>query len=113
MFEKFLCKIFSGQCQLISLNLDISESHYNTHQCLKLHSLNYMSNKSNDLFQSNCLTLRYLNIRIRLRYFLEHLIEHVPNLEELIVCFQNSMQGSDSKDENLTKSNHSWFSKVR
>ncbi|CAF1136424.1 unnamed protein product [Rotaria sordida] len=115
MFEKFLCQIFSGQCQLISLQLDISQSNSLIHQCLKSHSLNLSSNKIDDLNQLNCLTLRYLHICIQYTYFLEHLIEHVPNLERLTVRFQHSLKPSDesySNIEKLTTSNESWFNKV-
>jgi len=116
MFDKFLRKIFSGQCQLISLQLDISKSYSDTHQCLKSHYGNVSSNKIIDLFQSNCLTLRYLHIRIQYTYFLEHLIEHVPNLEQLTVCFRYSLMlfnKSYSDIQKLTTSNENWFNKVR
>ncbi|CAF3326532.1 unnamed protein product [Rotaria socialis] len=115
MFEKFLCKIFSGQCQLISLHLDISEASPSIHQCLKSHSSTFSSNNIVDLFHSNCLTLRYLHIRSRYPCFLEHLIEHVPNLEQLTICFQylrmDFVEGY-SNIQKLVTSNVNWSNKV-
>ncbi|CAF1389252.1 unnamed protein product [Rotaria sordida] len=115
MLEYFLCKIFSGECQLISLQLDISQSYSDTHQCIKSRSLNLSSNKIDNLFQSNCLTLSYLHIRIQYTCFLEHLIEHIPNLEQLTVYFRHSLNvlnQSYSNIQNLTTSNENWFYKI-
>ncbi|CAF2033763.1 unnamed protein product, partial [Rotaria magnacalcarata] len=115
MLEKFLCKIFSGQSQLISLHLDISEASSSIHQCLKSRSSTFSSNNIVDLFHSNCLTLRYLHIHSQFPCFFEHLIEHVPNLEQLTICFQHlriNFAESYSNIQKLVTSNASWSNKV-
>ncbi|CAM4966703.1 unnamed protein product [Rotaria socialis] len=88
MMGQLLCKIFSAQCQLKTLRLDISNVFKSgrTHQCLE--SKPYLSSDSTQHeLQSYCMTLRYLYIRLNQTCFLENLIEHVPNLEQLSVEF--------------------------
>jgi hypothetical protein len=109
MFKEFLCQIFSDQCQLTSLQLDITKSFYSIHQCLN-------SNTISNEYQSCCLTLRCLCIHIDHKCFLEHLIEHIPNLEQLSVHIRNSLIDDDlpgSDTQALVTSNGNWFNKVR
>jgi hypothetical protein len=115
MFKQLLCQIFSDQCQLTSLELDITKSFYSIHQCLNLHS-HLQSNTISNEYQSGCLTLRRLCIHIDDKCFLEHLIEHTPNLEELSVRVRNFLINDDlpgSDTQALIKSNGNWFNKVR
>ncbi|CAM4767439.1 unnamed protein product [Rotaria magnacalcarata] len=62
-----------------------------------------------------CLTLRYLYIRIKYSCFLEHLIEHIPNIERLSVIFKRSINIESRSKSNMIisrKSNGNWFEKV-
>jgi len=117
MFKQLIRQFFSDKCQLMFLRLDIADDAppTNIHQCLILSShpsTNSISNK----IQYGCLTLRYLYIRIKYTCLLEHLIEHIPNIERLSVIFKQSMDiepRSKSDMEILIKSNGNWFEKVR
>ncbi|CAM4786287.1 unnamed protein product [Rotaria magnacalcarata] len=87
MFKDLLNEIFSEKCQLISLRLDIpcDHSYLNIYQCL---SSSAISNTSK--IQYCCMTLRYVDIRLHYTCLIEHLIEHVPNLERLSVYLRES-----------------------
>ncbi|CAF1251594.1 unnamed protein product [Rotaria sordida] len=116
MFKKLICQLFSDKCQLISLQLDIADDNnpLNIHQCFTLCSHPSSSSISNKI-QYCCLTLRYLYVRLQYTSFLEHLIEHIPNIERLSVIFKNRMNlesRSRSDIETLIKSNGNWFEKV-
>ncbi|CAF3660703.1 unnamed protein product [Rotaria sp. Silwood1] len=111
MFKQLLCKIFSDQCQLTSLKLDITKSFNSIHQCLNLQS----HLEPNTISKSCCLTLRRLCIHIDHKCFLEHLIEHTPNLEQLSVHFRNFLFNNDHPDSDtqaLIISNGNWFNKI-
>ncbi|CAF5059272.1 unnamed protein product [Rotaria sp. Silwood1] len=111
MFKQLLCKIFSDQCQLTSLKLDITKSFNSIHQCLNLQS----HLEPNTISKSCCLTLRRLCIHIDHKCFLEHLIEHTPNLEQLSVHFRNFLINNDHPDSDtqaLIISNGNWFNKI-
>ncbi|CAF4970382.1 unnamed protein product [Rotaria sp. Silwood1] len=111
MFKQLLCKIFSDQCQLTSLKLDITKSFNSIHQCLNLQS----HLEQNTISKSCCLTLRRLCIHIDHKCFLEHLIEHTPNLEQLSVHFRNFLFNNDHPDSDtqaLIISNGNWFNKI-
>ncbi|CAF1342729.1 unnamed protein product [Rotaria sordida] len=116
MIKKLLCQLFSGQCHLTSLQLDISNEFRNgyIHRCLT--SQSYLSSNSiQDELQSYCVTLRRLHIRLNHTCFLENLIEHVPNLEQMSVRFQYSLVFDSletSNVEKLNQSNENWFNKV-
>ncbi|CAF2918824.1 unnamed protein product [Rotaria sp. Silwood2] len=116
MFEQFLYKLFSDQCQLTSLQLDISSDCRagGIHQCLNANS--YVSSKFlQHQHQSCCLTLRHLYIRLNQTCFLENLIEHVPNIEQLLVefdCSLGSFASWKSNVEILKQSKTSWFNKI-
>ncbi|CAF3299899.1 unnamed protein product [Rotaria socialis] len=87
MFKDLLNEIFSEKCQLISLRLDIPRDHsyLNIHQCLSSSAI------SNTIkIQYCCMTLRYVDIRLHYACLIEHLIEHVPNLERLSVYLRES-----------------------
>ncbi|CAF4139762.1 unnamed protein product, partial [Rotaria magnacalcarata] len=112
MFKHFLCQLFSSQCQLNSLRLDIGS--YDIDQCIKIFSDSYYNPISNQ-FQSSCMTLSRLYIRIKCTYFLEHLIEHIPALERLSVEFNKTLNiqpRSVSLIEQLCQSNGNWYNKV-
>ena len=117
MFEHFLRELFSSQCQLNSLRLDIGSYYigYDIDHCKKLFSYSFQNSTSNE-FQSYCTTLSRLHIHISYTYFLEHLIEHIPTLEQLSVKFNQTLDvepRSLSFIEKLTQSNGNWFNKVR
>lgn len=115
MFKQILCQIFSNQCQLTSLQLDMAKLSSDIHQSLNSHSCVSTNKISND-FQSYCITLRRLCIHLGHICFLEHLIESVPNLEQLSVHFCNPSKDKyylDSKINIPKLSNENWFNKVR
>lgn len=115
MIQQLLCQIFSDQCQLTSLQLDITDSFYNIHHCLNLQfqlPVNMISTK----FKSSCVTLRSLHVHLTYSSFLEDLIEYVPNLEHLsihLVELQHHLRGFDSNTQSSIKSSGDWFNKVR
>ncbi|CAF4748090.1 unnamed protein product, partial [Rotaria sp. Silwood2] len=62
-----------------------------------------------------CFTLLHLDIRIEYTCFLENLIEHVPNLEQLSIEFQFSLKFDSlwkSNFEILKQSNENWLNKI-
>ncbi|CAF4602510.1 unnamed protein product [Rotaria socialis] len=116
MFKKLINQLFSDDCRLTVLRLDIAddELYSNIHQCLILSSHPSTSSMSNKI-QHSCLTLRSLYIRLEYTCFLEHLIERIPNIERLSVIFKESMNiepRSKSDIEILMNSNGNWFEKV-
>ena len=117
MLKQFLCQLFSGQCQLKSLRLDISNEFRDGvfHRCLSANS-----DLSSDFIQypyrSSCVTLRRLHIRLNQSCFLENLIEYVPNIEQMSVecdCYLSSYRLRTSNIETLSQLNENWFNKVR
>jgi hypothetical protein len=116
MFQELIRQLFSDQCRLTSLRLDIIyvDSYADLYPCLKSRdnlSLYPIINQ----YQSSCLTLRSLHIHLQYTYFFEHLIEYVPVLEKLYVYFQNSLYirpRSSSDIETLIQTNGNWFNKV-
>ena len=117
MIKQLLCQLFSAQCQLKSLRLDISNEfrNGNIHRCLTSNSY-LSSNFIQNQHQSCCVTLRRLHIRLNQTCFLENLIEHVPNLEQISVEFDYSLNSNalwKSNIETLSQSNENWFNKVR
>ncbi|CAF4005786.1 unnamed protein product [Rotaria magnacalcarata] len=111
MFKHFLCQLFSSQCQLNSLRLDIGSY---IDQYIKPFSHSYQNRISNQ-FQFHCMTLSRLYIRIKYTYFLEHLIEHIPALKQLSVEFNKTLNiypRSVSLIENLCQSNGNWYNKL-
>ena len=109
MIERLLGQLFSGQCQLKSLRVDICNIVINDdiHRCLRpYHSLS----------MDCCFTLRRLYIRIKYACFIENLIEHVPNLERLSVQFQFSLEFDSLRKLNIEimkPSTENWLNKVR
>ncbi|CAF4508032.1 unnamed protein product [Rotaria sp. Silwood2] len=87
MFKQLLSQIFSGQCQLTSRHLYMTKLRYAIHQCLKSYPSHLpLTTNSNEL-QSYCVSLRRLHIQLEYTCFLEHLIDRVPNLEQLSAVF--------------------------
>ncbi|CAF2334673.1 unnamed protein product [Rotaria sp. Silwood2] len=116
MIKKLLCQLFSARCQLTSLRLDIgNEFRYGSiHRCFMSYS-HLSSNFTQCQFPSCCMTLRRIYIRLNQTCFLENLIEHVPNLEKLLVDFHSSLNHASSWSSNieiLRQSNGNWFHKV-
>ena len=116
MIKQLVCRLFSGQCQLTSLRLDISSNWASAdiHQCLAS-NFEYSSHILQNQLQSSCLTLRRLCIRLDYICFLENLIERVPNLERLSVQISSSLKIDplwQEKVEALTQSNENWFDTV-
>ncbi|CAF3078204.1 unnamed protein product [Rotaria sp. Silwood2] len=101
MFKVFLCQLFSEKCHLISLRFDISNelTDGKIHRCLSSNFC-HSSNLIQYQLPTCCLTLRHLHIRLRYACFLENLVEHVPNLEQI------------SNVERLKQSNENWFNKI-
>jgi hypothetical protein len=117
MLKQLLCQLFSAQCKLKSLQLDISNEFKNgfIHTCLPSNSY-HSSNFIQYQLQSCCMTLRRLHIRLNQTCFLENLIEYVPNLEEMSVEFDYTMDSYVLKTlniERLSELNENWFNKVR
>lgn len=117
IFKELISKLFSDQCQLKSLRLDISSNYGNDgiHGCLNPNS-SPSSNSIQHQDQPCCLTLRHLYIRLNHRCFLDNLFDRVPNLEEISLEFVNSLDSyvlRKSNVELLKQSNGNWFNKVR
>jgi hypothetical protein len=117
MIKQLLSQLFSGQCRLTSLRLDISNefTEGDIHRCLASNSC-LSSNFIRYQSQSYCMTLRHLFIRLKHTCFLENLIEHVPNLEQMSTQFHYSLNFDSlwkSNVEILKQSNENWFNKVR
>ena len=117
MLKQLIRQFFSNKCQLTYLRLDIADdsSSVNIHQCLILSSHSSASSISNKM-QYCCLMLRHLYICLKYTCFLEHLIEHIPNIERLSVTFKRWMDfelRSKSNIETLIKSNGNWFEKSK
>ncbi|CAF3353066.1 unnamed protein product [Rotaria sp. Silwood1] len=112
MIKELVCRLFSAQCQLKSLRLDIS----NEFRCGFIHRcLSSNSDLSPNLIQSCNITLRRLHIRLNHALFLESLIEYVPNLEQISVEFDGSLKFDTlwkSNIESLKQSNENWFNKI-
>lgn len=104
---ELICQLFSGQCQLKSLRLDISNEFQDDviHQYLT--NSNPFSCLNTNRIQSSCRTLTYLHIRLNKIYILENLIEHLPNLEQLFIESSSTLV---FHPEQLKKN---WFDKVR
>ncbi|CAF2791573.1 unnamed protein product [Rotaria sp. Silwood2] len=115
MFKQLLSQIFSGQCQLTSRHLYMTKLRYAIHQCLKSYPSHLpLTTNSNEL-QSYCVSLRRLHIQLEYTCFLEHLIDRVPNLEQLSAVFSQLRCGDQLRDSNFQRSilsNESWFNKV-
>lgn len=117
MLKQLIRQFFSNKCQLTCLRLDIADDYspINIHQCLIVSShpsTNTILNK----MQYCCLTLRHLYICIKYTCFLEHLIEHIPNIERLSVTFKRRMDfepRSKLNMQTLIKSSENWSEKVR
>ncbi|CAF2865526.1 unnamed protein product, partial [Rotaria sp. Silwood2] len=80
------------------------------HQCLSSNS-----DLSSNLIQSCNITLHRLYIRLNHARFLESLIEYIPNLEQISVEFDGSLQIDTlwkSNIEALKQSNENWFNKI-
>ncbi|CAM4768236.1 unnamed protein product [Rotaria magnacalcarata] len=116
LMKELVCRLFSSQCQLPSLRLDISsEFHCGTiHRCLSSNS-DLSPSLIQDQVRSCNITLRRLHIRLNHSHFLESLIEYVPNLEQISVEFDSSLEFDTlwkANIEALRQSNENWFNKV-
>ncbi|CAF4919673.1 unnamed protein product, partial [Rotaria sp. Silwood1] len=116
MIKQFLCQLFSRQCQLKSLRLDISYGFIDgaIHRYLPSNSY-HSSNLIQYQLQSYCMTLRRLHIRLNQICFFENLIEYVPNLEEITVEFDQTITSyvlNTTNIERLSQSNQNWLYKV-
>ncbi|CAF4333647.1 unnamed protein product, partial [Rotaria sordida] len=89
MLKQLIRQFFSNKCQLTYLQLDMADdnSSVNIRQCLILSSHSSPISISNKI-QYCCLMLRYLYVCLKYTCFLEHLIEHIPNIERLSVTFK-------------------------
>ncbi|CAF4496811.1 unnamed protein product, partial [Rotaria sp. Silwood2] len=116
IIKQLLCQLFSGRCRLKSLRLDISNEFTSgdIHKCLVGNSY-FSSNFIVNQCESCCMTLRRLFIRLKYTFFLENLIEHVPNLEEMSVQFEYSLNFDSLWELNIetsSQSNENWFNKI-
>jgi hypothetical protein len=112
-FDEFINQLFSSQCRLTSLRLDVAdiESEMDVYRCLKCQDDPPLVVHNR---QFGTLTLRRLHIHIRSVCSLEHILEHVPALEKLSVRLSASYwQKSTSDIETLIQSNGNWFHKVK
>ncbi|CAF1145748.1 unnamed protein product [Rotaria sordida] len=116
MIKQLICQLFSSQCHLTSLRIDLNYYLFDVDidECSTSNS--YVSSNSVDYQrQSFCLTLRRLYIRIENSWFLENLIEHIPNLEQMSVQFHTTLKFDLSWRSNveiMKQSNGNWFNKV-
>jgi hypothetical protein len=107
-----ITQIFSNDCQLTSLRLDIAcaDGNEHPHQCLKPRS------NISSYPEYRCINLRYLHIRIKYICFFEHFIEYIPYLEHLSVTFPHGFYTCPRSTLNidiLSKPNVNWSNKVR
>ena len=111
MIEEFLRQIFSKNCRLQYLRLDISNENLwgPLHTCLSTSFSDSISTQP----RSNCTTLRHLNIRLNSTCFLRNLTEYVPNLEQLSVEFISSLIIDLPCEQDVGISNENWFNKLR
>ena len=117
VFKKFLYQLFSVQCQLTTLRLDVGNELMDgiIHRRLKSNS-DLSSNFIPCQPQSCCRTLRRLFIRLKYTLFLEHIIAHVPNLEQMSIQFDSSLELDPLWKfhvETPRKSNRKWSNNVR
>jgi hypothetical protein len=115
MFRQFIVELFSGQSQLMSLQIDLHVLQYREHPWVDTDSSLPASATPSDS-QSYCTSLRRLDIHLSYGSFLEHLIGHVPNLEQLAVTFSASLQRHDQsryQTEPPLPSDGTWLDKVR
>ncbi|CAF1550330.1 unnamed protein product [Rotaria magnacalcarata] len=116
LFKYFLRELFSSRSRLTYLRLDIGRCQdvYLIDQCIKLFSPSSQNPVSNK-FLPYSTTLCRLYIHIRYTYILEHIIKHVPSLEQLTIKFNRTLHiapPSISFIEKSSQSNESWFNKV-
>jgi hypothetical protein len=118
MLKEFIHKLLSDKCQLISLDLDISndDSSINIHKCFSLYS-NIYSNIINNKLVTSCTSLRYLSIHLIYGCFLENIIKHIPALENLSVIFKHSLMNewytNEPQIKGLQSSIINWYEKVK
>jgi len=117
LFQELIRQFFTSECGLTSLRLNIAcdDDHRDLHHCLKT-SDDTSVYPIFEQHQPYCRTLRRLYIHLEYTCFLEHLIEHVPSLEELYICFRHSLEISPRSEvevETLIQTNGNWFSKVK
>ena len=117
MVEELFRRLFSPQCQLRTLRLDIDYILTNStlRSCLQGNS-SLSTNFIQHQLEFCCVTLRQLHIRVICTFVLENLVQRLPNLEKLSVEFDFSL-GFDSSGKwnvnTLKQSNENWFNKVR
>ncbi|CAF2872673.1 unnamed protein product [Rotaria sp. Silwood2] len=92
MCKQIIRQLFSSKCQLTCLRLNMinDSSDYRIHESFSPYYDIYSSEIDNQL-NTNCMTLRYLYIKIVFGYFIEYVIEHVPALEILSITFKYSL----------------------
>lgn len=117
MVKQLLRRLFSSQCQLRTLRLDID---YGLRYDTVLSCLASNSYISTNFIQSQsefcCVTLRHLHVRLICTFVLENLVQHLPSLEKLSVEFIFSLGFNSSRQwnvETLRQSNENWFNNVR
>ena len=114
MYRQFIVQLFSDRSQLTSLQIDMRVLRYREHPWLETDPLLPASAMS-DSSRSCCTTLRRLDIHLSYGSFLEHLIGHVPNLEQLTVAFGGSLRRHDEsryQPEPPLPSHGNWLDKV-
>ncbi|CAF3898369.1 unnamed protein product [Rotaria sp. Silwood1] len=116
MLKQLLHELFSSQCQLTSLRLDIADGDFfiGIYQCLPL-PYNLASSSIRNEFQSSCLTMRRLHIRLSYTCFMHYLIDHVPALEQLSIHFEHSLTlnpRSKLTIEDIIQAKSKWFDMV-
>ncbi|CAF3587656.1 unnamed protein product [Rotaria sp. Silwood1] len=115
MIKQLLCQLFSAECKLKSLRLDISNEFRDGFIQRCLPSNPYLSSNFTQYQHQSCVTLRHLHIRLNQISFFENLIEYVPNLEQMSVEIYDSINSYALRMpsvETLSQSNENWFNKV-
>ncbi|CAF4937666.1 unnamed protein product [Rotaria sp. Silwood1] len=115
MIKQLLCQLFSVECKLKSLRLDISNEFRDGSIQRCLPSNPYLSSNFTQYQHQSCVTLRHLHIRLNQISFFENLIEYVPNLEQMSVEIYDSINSYALRMpsvETLSQSNENWFNKV-
>jgi hypothetical protein len=113
MMAQLVHKLFSNQCRLTTLRLDI----VNVEKSTDFYQyLDPSYHPTLNQLRCCCITLRYLYVRLIHIYSLEYIIEHVPALERLSVHFVDALISERDTEwtiRRLKRTEGNWLNKVR
>ena len=115
LFQQLLHQMFSNESQLVSLQLSVAHLPLDDHEVLR-EAPHPSSNTILNHVHAACISLRRLQIHLKYGCLLEDLINHVPNLEQLLVWFENRLERKYEYRPTITSNlpaSGLWFEKVR